>query len=246
MFATRTRLIASSVREVPKFLRIKTSTDLAGIEVHPNPLPALESKYTRTLEVLKALPESAVYRQSAQAATQSRLDIVREAMTERSQTDPALNEHAIKTVQTKIDSGIVEELLEQANCELDLAAKMIDWKPYVETALQMDMLTQIRATRGPCPARTVEAVLDARSCWRRRPITCCLVGMCFFLVHVWFRTPCGRHCKEKVLIRLGLRSLWCVFLPYACVTLAGLVAGPCRIRRPRLGACSAFHISQFL
>lgn len=137
MFATRTaRQFATAVRfsAKPQFLRKKLSTDLAGIELHPNPLPALEAKYTRTLEVLKALPESAVYRQSAEAATQSRLDIVRSAMSEKSQTDPSLNEHAIGIVTSKIDSGVAEELLIQAEDELTLAAKMIDWKPYVDIA----------------------------------------------------------------------------------------------------------------
>ncbi|WFC96008.1 hypothetical protein MBRA1_002664 [Malassezia brasiliensis] len=131
MFATRlVRQVSSAAQAAPLYLRTKTSTGLAGIDVHPNPLPVLEQKYTRTLQVLKALPESAVYRQSAEAVTQGRLDIVRAAMNENSQKDPSFSEHAIKTVTDKIDGGIVEELLIQADDELNLAAKMIDWKPY--------------------------------------------------------------------------------------------------------------------
>lgn len=99
----------------------------------------LESTYTRTLQVLKALPESAVYRQSAEAVTQGRLDIVRPEITDKTQKDASQNEHAITAVTTKIDSGLVEELLVQAKDELNLAAKMLDWKPYVSHSLMADL-----------------------------------------------------------------------------------------------------------
>ncbi|WFD44411.1 hypothetical protein MPSI1_003079 [Malassezia psittaci] len=131
MFATRiARQAEATARAAPQWLRTKTSTGLAGIDVHPNPLPALQEKYTRTLQTLKALPESAVYRQSAEAVTQQRLDVVKLAINDRSQKDPSFSEYAIKQVTEKIDSGVIEELIIQADDELALAAKMIDWKPY--------------------------------------------------------------------------------------------------------------------
>lgn len=155
MFATRTaRQIAASARAAPKYLRTQRTTGLAGIDIHPNPLPVLEQKYTRTLQVLKALPESAVYRQSAEAATQTRLDIVRAAVNERSQKDAGFNEHAIKVVTEKIDGGVVEELLIQADDELNLAAKMIDWKPYVACPGYADTdMSRSRCRRRPASGR---------------------------------------------------------------------------------------------
>ncbi|PKI82824.1 hypothetical protein MVES_003264 [Malassezia vespertilionis] len=138
MFATRfARYFATAVRCEDliskgnnKYLRTAKSTFVAGLPLHPNPLPALEAKYTHTLKVLQVLPASSVFRQSSEAVTQHRLDIVRTELSEQTQQDANANENAISIVTGKIDSGLVEELLEQAHDELGLAAKMIDWKPY--------------------------------------------------------------------------------------------------------------------
>ena len=69
MFATKAvRYFPSAVRaEATQFLRTKRSTNIAGLEIHPDPLPELESTYTQTLRVLKTMPESAVFRQSSEA-----------------------------------------------------------------------------------------------------------------------------------------------------------------------------------
>ena len=132
MWATRSaRYFASAPRSADTFMRTKRTTGLAGLAVHPNPLPALESTYTHTLSTLKHMPESAVYRQSAEAVTQQRLDIVREALKSAPFANPTLSEYAIDQVVNKIDCGCVEELLQQAHAEFELAAKMIDHKPYV-------------------------------------------------------------------------------------------------------------------
>mgnify|MGYP001049600040 FL=1 len=81
--------------------------------------------------MLKGLPESAVFRQSSEAVTQQRLDIVKEAMTPTSRETVYGSEAAIDRVVAAIDGGLIEEIVEQANDEFHLAAKMIDWKPYV-------------------------------------------------------------------------------------------------------------------
>lgn len=133
MFATRVaRYFASAVRaEAPVWLRTARTTNIAGLEVHPDPLPVLESTYTQTLKVLETFPESSVYRQSAEAVTEERLSVLSEAVTQESRASPDASELAIAKVVEKLDSGLIEEILKQAHDEFQLAAKMIDWKPYV-------------------------------------------------------------------------------------------------------------------
>lgn len=59
-----------------KYLEPFTPTGLTGLITHPSPRPTLIYLYTTTLEKLKALPESSVYRQSTEALTRHRLKIV--------------------------------------------------------------------------------------------------------------------------------------------------------------------------
>jgi len=133
MFATRVaRYVPSAVRaNATQFMRTKRTTNMAGLEIHPDPLPELESLYTKTLGVLEALPSSAVFRQSSEAVTQQRLSIVRAAMTENSRRNAYASEAAIDDVVKELDAGLIEEILDQAHDEFHLATKMIDWKPYV-------------------------------------------------------------------------------------------------------------------
>merc|ERR1711974_597164 len=133
MFATKAvRFVPSAMRAstATKFLRTKRTTNIAGLEIHPDPLPELVSTYTHTLSVLKGLPESAVFRQSSEAVTQQRLDIVKEAMTPTSRETVYGSEAVIDRVVAAIDAGLIEEIVDQANDEFHLATKMIDWKPH--------------------------------------------------------------------------------------------------------------------
>ena len=63
--------------------------------------------------------------------TEERLSVLREAVTQESRASPDASELAIAKVVEKLDSGLIEEILKQAHDEFQLAAKMIDWKPYV-------------------------------------------------------------------------------------------------------------------
>lgn len=62
-----------------RFLEPFTPTGLTGLTTHPSPRPTLIYLYTTTLEKLKAFPESSVYRQSTEALTRHRLNIVESA-----------------------------------------------------------------------------------------------------------------------------------------------------------------------
>lgn len=163
MIARGVRFLATAARSATQDMRSKTSTGIAGLAVHPNPLPELESTYTQTLKVLEHLPPSSVYRQSAAAVTELRLGIVREAL-EKPFSTVSASEQAIERVEAKIDCGLAEELVKQATDEFHLAAKMTEWKPCVHITDQMG------AARGSCASWAVEGLLDAPRCWRGRGV----------------------------------------------------------------------------
>ncbi|PVG03081.1 putative NADH-ubiquinone oxidoreductase [Serendipita vermifera] len=96
----------------------KQTTGIVGLAVHPDPLPALKNTYTATLSALQSLPASSSYRQATEAITKSRLKIV-----ESSGND-------IQKVEQSIDGGQIEEVLDAAQDELNLVAKMKDLKPW--------------------------------------------------------------------------------------------------------------------
>lgn len=74
------RLLAS-VRS-GRFLEAGTPTGLTGLRTHPSPRWALMYTYTLTLNRLKTLPETSVYRQSTEALTKHRLKILEEVKPE--------------------------------------------------------------------------------------------------------------------------------------------------------------------
>lgn len=59
-----------------RFLEAGNPTGLTGLFTHPAPRSTLLYLYTATLEKLKAIPEHSVYRQSSEALTQHRFNIV--------------------------------------------------------------------------------------------------------------------------------------------------------------------------
>lgn len=68
------RLLANA--KPAKYLEPFTPTGLTGLATHPSPRPTLIYLYSNTLHKLRAFPESSVYRQSTEAVTRQRLEIV--------------------------------------------------------------------------------------------------------------------------------------------------------------------------
>jgi NADH dehydrogenase (ubiquinone) 1 alpha subcomplex subunit 5 len=60
----------------PRYLEPFAPTGLTGLLTHPSPRPTLIFLYQSTLDKLKHFPESSVYRQSTEALTRHRLQIV--------------------------------------------------------------------------------------------------------------------------------------------------------------------------
>lgn len=102
-------------------------TGIAGLHQHPNPRPALTSLYKFTLNYLdKNFPEESVYRQSVENMTKNRLKIVEEN---------EINE----VIENKIGGGLIEEIVIQANDELNLAKELAGlkaWEPLEEEPLE--------------------------------------------------------------------------------------------------------------
>jgi NADH dehydrogenase (ubiquinone) 1 alpha subcomplex subunit 5 len=124
--ATRSVLAVAKHADNKAFqsLRTKVSTGVTGLDVHSAPFPALIHTYTSTLALLQSIPASAVYRQSVEAITRERLEAVKSVGEEGT-------EEQIEQLEQRLQMGQVEELIIQAQEELKLAGKIIEWKAYV-------------------------------------------------------------------------------------------------------------------
>jgi hypothetical protein len=82
-------------------------THLTGVWQHSDPLPHLKELYEQTLVSLKGLPSTYYYRGVMENVMKQRLADVGE-----------------------FGSQLVEERIEEAECELRLIEKMNEWKPW--------------------------------------------------------------------------------------------------------------------
>ncbi len=103
----------------PVYQALKRTTGITGLAVHPNPLPELAKTYESTLSVLSTIPQTSVYRQGTEALTRQKLNIVQTANGD------------VATAEKKLNEGQIEESLDIASDELELARKMVEWKAYV-------------------------------------------------------------------------------------------------------------------
>lgn len=130
--ASSTSTIASAATGASSLMRAKATTEVTGLPVHPAPLQALEETYKKTLSLLDSLPSESVYREATLALTQSRLDTVKKVQQEHQTAinsgDKEQVESIISELERTIDAGQIEEVLIQANDEIKLSAKMLEWK----------------------------------------------------------------------------------------------------------------------
>ena len=95
------------------------TTGLFGLAPHPQPREALETLYARLLLTLGRLPATAHYRISTEALVRQRLEVVEST-------------ESIPELESKLKAGQVEELIVQAQNELQLAEKMMEFKGWEE------------------------------------------------------------------------------------------------------------------
>jgi len=96
---------------------IKKTTGLTGLAVVHDPHKTLTILYTKILSVLQKMPESAAYRKHTQVLISDRLAAVKQ-------------EPTVSRLEERINGGQVEEVIIQAERELNLARRMLDWRAW--------------------------------------------------------------------------------------------------------------------
>ena len=98
----------------------KRKTNIVGydpIEPFDKAKGMLVDLYGQILRELQDIPEKAGYRVIVETTTKHRLQVVNE-------------ESTYEGIESRIGTGLVEELVEQARDELDLIPKIAQWKPW--------------------------------------------------------------------------------------------------------------------
>ncbi|CAG9836602.1 unnamed protein product [Diabrotica balteata] len=95
----------------------KLATGLTGLAVAKNPHHTLGILYSKILRTLQKMPEDAAYRKYTADIINERSKIL------KSTTD-------VVSIERQIGCGQIEEVIVQAENELILARKMLNWKPW--------------------------------------------------------------------------------------------------------------------
>ena len=95
----------------------KESTRLTGLVVAANPHHNLTVLYDKLLRVLSQMPDTAAYKKTTKTLVDERFNLVKTVK------DPV-------ELEKKINSGQIEEVIKEAEYELLLAKKMLQWKPW--------------------------------------------------------------------------------------------------------------------
>ncbi|KAJ6370662.1 hypothetical protein OIU77_001218 [Salix suchowensis] len=145
----------------PLLARVKQTTGIVGLDVVPNARAVLINLYTKTLKEIEAVPQDEGYRKAVESFTRHRLTVCEE-------------EEEWEKIEERIGCGQVEELIEEAQDELKLIEKMIEWDPWgVPDDYECEIIENDapipkhvpRHVPGPLPAefyQTLEAVQTKR------------------------------------------------------------------------------------
>ncbi|XP_063783246.1 NADH dehydrogenase [ubiquinone] 1 alpha subcomplex subunit 5 [Pseudophryne corroboree] len=96
---------------------LKKTTGLVGLAVAQNPHERLRILYTKILATLQTIPNDAAYRKYTEQIVNERLNAVKA-------------EPIVVNLEEKFNCGQIEEVISQAENELSLARKMVQWKPW--------------------------------------------------------------------------------------------------------------------
>ncbi|KAL4575838.1 hypothetical protein LXL04_011925 [Taraxacum kok-saghyz] len=97
--------------------KVKETTGIVGLEVVPNAREVLIGLYDKTLKEIQRVPEDEGYRKAVESFTRHRLTVCKE-------------EEDWEAIEKRLGCGQVEELIEEAQDELKLIDKMIEWDPW--------------------------------------------------------------------------------------------------------------------
>ncbi|XP_051000423.1 NADH dehydrogenase [ubiquinone] 1 alpha subcomplex subunit 5-like [Acomys russatus] len=95
---------------------LKKTAGLVGLAVCNTPHKRLTIVYTEIPDILKHFPKHAAYRKSTEQITSEKLYMVKA-------------EPVVKKVEESLRGGEVEGVILQAENELNLARKMLQWQP---------------------------------------------------------------------------------------------------------------------
>lgn len=96
---------------------LKKTTGLTGLVVSQTPHHTLGILYSKILKTLDKMPPTAAYRKYTEQIVHERAQILK-------------NTQNVQEVEKQIGCGQVEELIVQAENELLLSRKMLNWKPW--------------------------------------------------------------------------------------------------------------------
>ncbi|XP_061085701.1 NADH dehydrogenase [ubiquinone] 1 alpha subcomplex subunit 5 [Conger conger] len=96
---------------------LKKTTGLVGLAVSQNPHERLRVLYTKILASVQKMPQDAAYRKYTEEIVNERMNHVR-------------TESDVQKLEQKINCGQIEEVISQAESELFLSRKMLEWKPW--------------------------------------------------------------------------------------------------------------------
>ncbi|XP_012275795.1 NADH dehydrogenase [ubiquinone] 1 alpha subcomplex subunit 5 [Orussus abietinus] len=96
---------------------LKATTGLTGLAVSQTPHHTLTMLYGKIRRALDRLPSDYAYRRYTEEIIKQRESIVK-------------NNSSVEEIEKQIDGGQVEELIIQANNELQLVRNMLEWKTW--------------------------------------------------------------------------------------------------------------------
>ncbi|XP_054844644.1 NADH dehydrogenase [ubiquinone] 1 alpha subcomplex subunit 5 [Eublepharis macularius] len=96
---------------------LKKTTGLVGLAVSEAPHERLRILYTKILAALQNMPRDAAYRTYTEKIVNERFELIK--------TEPD-----VQKLENKINCGQIEEVILQAESELSLARKMVQWRPW--------------------------------------------------------------------------------------------------------------------
>ncbi|XP_032132010.1 NADH dehydrogenase [ubiquinone] 1 alpha subcomplex subunit 5 [Sapajus apella] len=96
---------------------LKKTTGLVGLAVCSTPHERLRILYTKILDVLEDIPKNAAYRKYTEQIINEKLAMVKA-------------EPDVQKLEDQLQGGQLEEVILQAESELSLARKMVQWKTW--------------------------------------------------------------------------------------------------------------------
>ncbi|VEN37865.1 unnamed protein product [Callosobruchus maculatus] len=95
----------------------KVTTGLTGLAVSKNPHHTLGILYSKILRTLQKMPQDAAYRKHTEEIISERANVLKA-------------NQDVEVIEKQIGCGQIEEIIVQAENELILARKMLNWRPW--------------------------------------------------------------------------------------------------------------------